>query len=244
MGRGGRAPVPESLLRAGEILARARLAPNEAPQPGRIARAIRAELWYGSLDGARVQAHLGATTLLTAERPWRAPALLYLGLGREHAAAVCMESAPAIIAGCATDLAAIRHLLCRSSIEGITRLLELVDVLGPILWLSPTRALGELAAAAVALTVTAESTAKDSHDALAAAGAREADRRLRGWPRIEVDRDAAAALVHSYMWSAGIPREWDEQPRMELVMVHDANPSTIPWPTQPPALVGQRWSSP
>lgn len=244
MGRGGREPVRESVLPGTEILARARLTPGDLAQTGRIARAIRAELWYGSLDGARLQAHLGATKVLADERPWRAPALLYLGLGRERAAAVCVESAPAIIAGCATDLAAIRHVLGQSPIEGVTRLLELADVLGPILWLSPMGALREIAAAVAALTATAEHAATVSSDELAADGAREAERRLRDWPRVGVDLDAAADLVRSYAWSPGTVPAWDEQPRMELVMVHDANPSTIPWPTQPPALVGQRWSSP
>jgi hypothetical protein len=225
MGRGGPRVQRDSKLMSGEILRRARLADDELRgtcSPTRVAVAVRAEWWHGTLDRAQEQAQHGVATFAALPGAWRSPALVYLGAGRQTLVDVVQHEHAAIEADCAARIVAARVAIRGHLQLAATHLIELADVLGPIVAVYPKRELD-------ALVLEARTIAHYLRDASAAAaepGAAEAAEaagiRFDGWSQLSDDsEDVPLALLASYDERAPTGAEWDALPALELVMVLD-----------------------
>jgi hypothetical protein len=136
-------------LSPGEILERSRLADADLRgicTPARVALAMRGEWWHGTLEGANGQARRGVATFIGSPNAWKAPALVYLAYGRSRLADLVGMNLSEIQRECAARLAASRATTGNLGLAA-THLVELADVLGPIVALHPDPQLRALAAA-------------------------------------------------------------------------------------------------
>ncbi len=206
-------------LPAQELLALMRLSAEELEAScgeTRIAVAIRAELWHGSLAGARTQAALGAANLLSRAAPWKSPALLYLGAGRE-ALRTCAES---------EEAAMLTHCdqLFRFAIWAVARepflaagwLLGLADILGPISAVHPGPRV--LTAIERVRSLCDELSRRLQPESGFARAPRDASRRLAGWRGPWPDADSTALLDAYDRLPPPGTQLWVECPRLELLM--------------------------
>jgi hypothetical protein len=249
MGRGGRAIMDrESPQATTRMLERARLTAAELTAPctlARIGTAIRAELWFGTLEGAHVQSRLGARHLLDTKRGWSGPAILYLAMGLDDVRAEMVQSAPESTAALATGLQKARTEA--APIVAATRFTELADVLGPIVALAETPSLLDMCRQFGDCVAAVAAVAGAAGDELAADAARRAGARVEHWRRAAFDADAAAELVRSYNDLEPEHADWVTRPRMELVMALDLSSDSvakglIETRSVPAALKKRRWS--
>jgi hypothetical protein len=212
----------DSRLTSGEVLRRARLTDDELRDtcsPARVALAVRAEWWHGTLDGAEEQARRGVATFVVSPDAWRSPALVFLGAGRQTLIDVVQHDHAAIAADCAARIGAARVAIRDDLQLAATHLIELADVLGPIVAVYPKHELD-------ALVLEARTMAHYLRDASAAAAepgaAQAAGIRFDGWSQLSDDsEDVPLPLLASYDERAPTGAEWDALPALELVMVLD-----------------------
>lgn len=215
MGRGASSSRREATV-AADMLQRARLQqPASTWSSAMIARAIRAELWFGSLSGARTQAQLGGTVLAQRAERWRWPALLFLACGGE----ALQEAATTLAASIASNVEE-RMRLCEKSepMTTATTLLELADVLGPLACASGATAIYQMLPRALEL---AARTGEQPADAPVEAALRQAGQRLEGWTGLARGETEARALLTSYDAPDSPkhgPLDWNTTPRLELLV--------------------------
>jgi hypothetical protein len=231
MGRGGPRPQRDSVLSPDEILQRARLTPDDlraACTPARVALAVRAEWWHGTREGAREQARVGVATFIGSATAWKAPALVYLAYGRGGLADLVEVSLTEIERECAARHAAVRAVTAGNLGLAATHLVELADVLGPIVALHPDPQLRALAAAAETSAGIVKAAADDTSEPIASAMAHAAGVRLEGWAHLGLDpATAPAALFASYDDWLTLRSGWDALPALELVMALDLHEESV-----------------
>jgi hypothetical protein len=248
MGRGSGGVDRESLGATTRVLERARLSAAELTASctlARIGTAIRAELWFGTLEGAHVQSRLGANHLLDTKRGWSGPAILYLAMGLSHARAELVQSVPESTAALASGLQSARTALM--PIVAATRLTELADVLGPIVALAPTPSLLDLCGQFHDSVAAVAAAADGIGDGLAADAARRAGARVEHWRRAAFDVTAATELLGSYKELEPEHSDWLSRPRMEVLMALDLFRASVPPAIKdtlslPPTLSTLHWS--
>lgn len=224
MGRGGPRPQRDSVLSPDEILDRARLTHDDvraACTPARVALAVRAEWWHGTLAGAREQARRGVATF-GSPAGWKAPALVYLAYGRPGLADLVEMNLSEILRECGARLAESRAATTGDLGLAATHLVELADVLGPIVAIHPDQRLRELAAAAETAAGIIKAAADAIGEPLSSAVAHAAGVRLAGWAELGLDSATTpATLLASYDERSTLGTGWAALPALELVMALD-----------------------
>lgn len=239
MGRGTVPTGRQMLPTPQEVLARARLRPGGDESPARIAMAIRAELWFGTLAGARTQARAGAAALHGRSDAWKSPAIVFLGTGPASLSALATAQRSVIMAETASTLELVREISCSDPTLAAASLAEIVDVLGPIAATHPHDAV----LARVAEVIEACERVTRAGTAPARSAAHRAHQRLRGWIALPTGdpRNLRTMLASYDADRADAP--WDERPRLELIMALAMTASADRRPLQslPPALIQSRW---
>lgn len=244
MGRGRARPGRTALMAPAEILARTRLTDTELRgrlQPVRIARAIRAELWFGTLADARLSANLGARNLMMQPDAWRSPALVGVGLGDDALRTCARTHAAAIVRSCADALTAVESDIPTRPVLAAVRLLGLADVLGPLSYASQAQ-LSELCQRAVTLSrlLLAHAAADGDHRVSASLSSIEV--RFTGWMIGGWSRVAAAYDVAVEVDSRSA---WDVAPRVELLLalaLGGTQIATADLASLPPCLRAGGWT--
>jgi hypothetical protein len=208
-----------------EILRRARLTDDELRgtcSPTRVALAVRAEWWHGTLEGAYDQARRGVATFVASPDAWRSPALLYLGAGRQALLEVVQREEVAIEAECTARVVAARGASRNDFRLAASHLIELADVLGPIIATYQSQSLSALVLEARSIAQHLQDDSAAASDPGAADAAQAAGIRFDGWGQLGSDLAVIpSALIASYDERATTGAEWDAVPALELVVALD-----------------------
>lgn len=222
MGKGGQPQTRATRLSSNSVLARTHLTPERlavAFSPLEVARAIRAELWFGTLRGARSQARLAGTVLAGRDDAWTWPALIYIVCGPDMLAAVASRRSHAIAGACKIKLERVLEALAHDPHAAAADLLELADVLGPIAASQPTDEFVQLLTRAITLCTPEQDP--PSRASAAAAAMNTAFVRLEAW--VALARRVTGATTRAVTAYEATPDvlDWTRTPSFELLMLLD-----------------------